>query len=429
MFLILAIIASFGIGFAAGAFALFKIKSRVPKDIDSSLKSAVLIPAPLPPKPTETEVLQKERASTIEKKILYEEELSLLFKMGQDIFTNVTYENIAKSIAESANKMINAKICTVLLEDKRSGLLIPFYTHGVREELVAAMRFKKGESISGWIVINNESLMENDIEKSHWFRAQNKGEYFVHTLLSIPLSTKEKVIGVLNLSDKESAEAFTEDEAKFLKGLVTEAAIALQNASLYEQLQESYLESISALAFALDARDANTKQHSENVTKYAVAIAQELSLKHFQVEQIRRAGLLHDIGKIGIRDGVLLKPIRLSDEEYNDIKRHTLKGETIINALPFLKEEARLIRHHHEHFDGTGYPDKIKGTTIELGSRILAVADSLDAMVSDRVYRKALGTEVALEELKKHSGKQFDPEVINAVFRLVEKNPEFLRSK
>jgi putative methionine-R-sulfoxide reductase with GAF domain len=411
------VIISFIVGFSIGAFIVFKIRSKPPKDIEASLKKAVVVPAGLPPKPTETETLQKERAATIEKKILYEEQLSLLFKMGQDIFSNVTYENIAKSICESANKMINARICTVLLEDKTNGFLVPFYSFGVKEEYLAKMHYKKGESVSGWVAVNNRPLLENDIEKNCWIKGQNKGEYFVNNLLSVPLSTKDKVIGVLNLSDKKSGEPFTEEEARFVNSLVAEASIALQNASLYEQLQESYLESISALAFALDARDAYTKQHSENVTKYAVAIAREMNLMHFQIDQIRRAGLLHDIGKIGIRDGVLLKPIRLSNDEYNDIKQHALKGE------------AKLIRHHHEHFDGTGYPDGIKGFNIELGARILGVADSLDAMLSDRVYRKALGLETACEELKKNSGRQFDPEVVNAVLRLMKKDPALLVSK
>jgi putative nucleotidyltransferase with HDIG domain len=427
--MILLILVAFVAGFTSGAILILKKKPKIPLNIDDSLKNAVIIPAPTPPKLTETEVLQKERAATVEKKILYEEELSLLFKMGKDIFSNVTYENIAKSIAESANKMINAKICTVFLEDRRTNELVPFYSHGVRDELIAAMRFRRGESISGWVALNNKVLVDNDIEKSQWFKAQNKNEYFQHTVLSVPLSTKEKVVGVLSLSDKKSQEPFKDEEVDFIKGLVTEAAIALQNASLYEQLQESYLESISALAFALDARDAYTKQHSENVTKYAVAIAEEMNLKHFQVEQIRRAGMLHDIGKIGIRDGVLLKPIRLSDDEYNDIKRHTLKGEAIVNALPFLKEEAKLIKHHHEKYDGTGYPDGLGGIAIELGARILGVADTLDAMISDRVYRKAPGMEKACEEIKRQSGKQFDPEVVNAFLRLVEKNPGLFSSK
>jgi putative nucleotidyltransferase with HDIG domain len=349
--------------------------------------------------------------------------------MGKDIFTNVTYENIAKSIAESANKMINAQICTVLLQDRRSGMLVPFYSHGIKDEIAAAMRYRLGESISGWVALNNKILVEDNIDKNLWLKGQNKGEYFQNTLLSIPLSTKDHVVGVLNLSNKKSGEPFTKENTDFLTGLVTEASIALQNANLYDQLQESYLESISALAFALDARDAYTKQHSENVTRYAIAIAEEMGLKHFQVEQIRKAGMLHDIGKIGIRDGVLLKPIRLSETEYNDIKQHSKKGEAIVSALPFLKEEAKLIKHHHEKYDGTGYPDGLAGAAIELGARILAVADSLDAMISDRVYRKALGLNFACEEMKKQSGKQFDPEVVKAFLHLAEINPALLASK
>jgi len=213
---ILALIAlSFLIGFACGALLILKRRPKAPADIESSLKRAVIIPQALPPKPTETETMQKERATTIEKKILYEEELSLLFKMGRDIFTNVTYENIAKSIAESANKMINAQICTVLLQDRRSGMLVPFYSHGVKDEMVAAMRYRLGESISGWVALNNKMLVENDIDKSLWIKGQNKGEYFQKTLLSMPLSTKEKIIGVLNLSNKKSGEPFTEENTDF----------------------------------------------------------------------------------------------------------------------------------------------------------------------------------------------------------------------
>ncbi len=270
--------------------------------------------------------------------------------------------------------------------------------------------------------------MKNNIEQDAWIREQNKGEYFVNSLISIPLAIKEQVVGVLNLSNKKTRQPFTDEEAAFLKGLTTEASFAIQNVRLYEQIQESYLRTISALAFALDARDAYTREHSENVTKYAVAIAQEMNLRPSEIERIRRAGLLHDIGKIGIRDGVLLKPGKLTEEEYTDIKAHPAKGEAIVSALPFLKEEAKLIRHHHERYDGKGYPDGISGTAIEKGARILAVADSFDAMRENRVYRKALELNLVCDELKKNSGKQFDPEVTEALLRILEKNPGFLSS-
>lgn len=424
----LLIILSFVLGFVLGVLFVFKKKPKIPKDIETSLKQATVTPPPKPSPPTESELIQKMRADTIEKKILYEEELSLIFNMGREMFSSISFENIARSIAESANKIINAQILTILLEDKTTEYLFPIYSQGVAQELIDKMRFKRGESISGWVAANNQLLVKNDIENDHWFKDQNKGEYFVNSLLSIPLSIKERVIGVLNLSNKKNQEPFGNDEIEFLKGLTTEASIALQNASLYEQIQDSYLRTITALAFALDARDSYTREHSENVTKYAVAIAQELNLKPSEIEHIRRAGLLHDIGKIGIRDGVLLKPSRLSEEEYNDIKRHPAKGEAIVSALPFLKEEAKLIRHHHERFDGGGYPDGISGLAIEKGARILAVADSFDAMVENRVYRQALGTTTACEELKKNKARQFDPEVVDALLRILDKNPTLFTS-
>lgn len=426
MLTLIFVILSFLLGFGVGALVFFKKKPEIPQDIETSLKQAkITLAQPLPP-PTESESMQRMRADTIEKKILYEEELSLLFKMGQEMFSSISFENIARSVAEIANKIINAEILTLLLEDKTNGELVHIYSQGVKSELVDKLRFKKGESISGWVSLNNQMLVKNNIENDTWFKSQNKGEYFLDSLVSIPLSTKERVIGVLNLSNKKSREPFADDEIEFLKGLTTEASIALQNASLYEQIQDSYLRTISALAFALDARDSYTREHSENVTKYALAIAQELNLKPSELEQIRRAGLLHDIGKIGIRDGVLLKPSKLSEEEYNDIKRHPAKGEAIVSALPFLREEAKMIRHHHERFDGKGYPDGISGLAIEKGARILAVADSFDAMVESRVYRQALGIETACDELKNNRGKQFDPEIVDALLRALEKNPRLL---
>lgn len=413
------LIISFVFGFAIGIIIISKQRTKTLQDIIPSKK-------PLPEILTQPDAAQKINADMLEKKLLYEEELSLIFRMGQEMFSNMNVENIAKVVVENATTVTNAEIAALLLEDRQSGDIVPAYVKGVRKEFVDNMRFKKGESISGWVISNREVLVRYDIENDQWLKDQNKGEYFVYSLLSIPLLTKDRCVGVLNLSNKKNKQHFTEEEIAFLKGLTTEVAFALQNADLYEQLQESYLRTMTTLAFALDARDSYTRQHSENVTKYAVAIAQELNMRPQEIDRIRRAGLLHDIGKIGIRDGVLLKPSKLNDEEYNNIKNHPSKGENIVSALPFLREEARMIRHHHERYDGKGYPDGISGENIEIGARILAVADAFDAMVENRIYRKALDLNAAFEELKKNSGKQFDPQVTEAFIRVLEKNPGFL---
>jgi len=425
------ILTAFIFGFFIGALVIYKFRKKEPK------KKPIDIYNPPPAAAasrqlafsSETDTIQKIRADTLEKKILYEEELSLVFRMGQEMFSNVNIENISKVMVDNVTKLTNSEICTLLLEDRKTLEFAPIYGKGVKKEFLDKMRFKLGESISGWVMEKGELFVIYDIENNVWFKEQNRGEYFVYSLVSIPLMTKNRVIGVLNLSNKAAKQKYTEEEIAFVKGMANQAAVAIQNANLYEQVQDNYLRTITALAFALDARDSYTRQHSENVTKYSVAIAQQLNLSIKEIDCIRRAGLLHDIGKIGIRDGVLLKPTKLNDEEYNDIKNHPAKGETIVNALPFLKEEAKIIRHHHERFDGKGYPDGIAGEKIEMGARILAVADSFDAMVENRVYRKALDIAVAFDELKKNSGTQFDPGVVDALIKVIEKNPGFLDKK
>ena len=425
------ILIAFILGFFIGALIVFKLKKEEPKkkiiDIYNPPKPA---PAPkITGFSSDTDTIQKLRADTLEKKILFEEELSLVFRMGQEMFSNVNIENISKVMVDNVTKLTNSEICTLLLEDRKTGEYSPIYGKGVKKEFLDKMRFRIGESISGWVMEKGEPFVVYNIENNLWFKEQNKGEYFVYSLASIPLATKDRIIGVLNLSNKVGKQNYTEDEIAFVKGMANQAALAIQNANLYEQVQDNYLRTITALAFALDARDSYTRQHSENVTKYSVAIAQELNLSSKDIDCIRRAGLLHDIGKIGIRDGVLLKPTKLNDDEYNDIKNHPAKGETIVNALPFLRDEARMIRHHHERFDGKGYPDGLAGEKIELGARILAVADSFDAMVENRVYRKALDISVAFGELRKNSGSQFDPAVVDALIKVIEKNPGFLNKK
>ncbi|MCM8820029.1 MAG: HD-GYP domain-containing protein, partial [Candidatus Omnitrophica bacterium] len=167
--------------------------------------------------------------------------------------------------------------------------------------------------------------------------------------------------------------------------------------------------------------------HSENVTRYSVAIAEEMKLPYKDIETIKQAALLHDIGKIGIRDEVLLKTAKLDEREYEQIKTHPLKAQQILESLSFLKDISAIIRHHHERFDGKGYPDGLSDVQIELGARIIAVADTFDAMTTDRPYRKALTLEEAIEELQKAKNTQLDPEIVDYFIKILKTNPEILR--
>ena len=188
-----------------------------------------------------------------------------------------------------------------------------------------------------------------------------------------------------------------------------------------------YIGTIKMLAKAIDAKDPYTKGHSENVTKVAVEIAREMKLPERLVRNIEFAALIHDIGKIGIKDSVLTKPSRLSDSEYELIKKHPVIGEQIIAPIEFLTNIAPLVLYHHEHFDGNGYLEGLKGEEIPLGARILMVADSFEAMTSDRPYSKSMSKEESVAELKDKAGSQFDPRVVQAFMRVLdqEKQKEF----
>jgi len=188
------------------------------------------------------------------------------------------------------------------------------------------------------------------------------------------------------------------------------------------QLKKTYLDVIQSLAFAVDEKDPYTHNHSKNVTRYAVAIGKEMGLSEEEINIIEQASLLHDLGKIGIADYILTKNEKLSPREWEDIKLHPLKTAKILEPLEFLNVESKIVLQHHERFDGKGYPNGIKGKSISLEARIIAVADSLDAMSSDRSYRKALPKDEIIAEFKKCSGTQFDPEVVAAILSVLRKS-------
>jgi len=191
---------------------------------------------------------------------------------------------------------------------------------------------------------------------------------------------------------------------------------------LYEDLRSTYMRTIKVLAQAIDARDHYTHSHSENVAKYAAVIATEMGISAREIEIIHQACELHDLGKIGIEDSILIKPSGLTAQEWEQIKKHPAIGAQILEPLTFLHGVIDLVRQHHEHFDGTGYPEGRKGEDILLGARIIHLADAYEAMVSARSYRKIpLTKEAAKEEIKKNSGTQFDPKVVEVFLKVADK--------
>jgi response regulator RpfG family c-di-GMP phosphodiesterase len=199
-----------------------------------------------------------------------------------------------------------------------------------------------------------------------------------------------------------------------------------QLAEKHQQLRTAYVQTIRALSEAVDAKDAYTRGHSERVGVYASKIAREMNFPKDVIERVYIAGLLHDVGKIGVRDAVITKPERLTPEEYLEIKAHPEIGFRILEPVEFLRDVAPCVRHHHEWYDGSdrGYPDRLRGDQIPLPSRIILVADTVEAMTSDRPYRKALSLEAVISEIHKYTGTQFDPKVTEPFLRLIEREGE-----
>jgi len=199
-----------------------------------------------------------------------------------------------------------------------------------------------------------------------------------------------------------------------------------QLAEKHQQLRTAYVQTIRALSEAVDAKDAYTRGHSERVGVYASRVARELGCRPAFIERIYLAGLLHDVGKIGIPDAIIAKPGRLTPEEYEEIKRHPEIGARILEPVTFLADIVACVRHHHEWFDGSdrGYPERLAGTSIPFPSRIILVADTVEAMTSDRPYRRGLKLGAVVEELHRYSGSQFDPVVVDACISLLERERE-----
>jgi len=183
---------------------------------------------------------------------------------------------------------------------------------------------------------------------------------------------------------------------------------------VYKKLSQNIVQSIYALARTLEERDCYTRGHSERVSRYASAIAEEMGFSEERIKIVAQAGLLHDIGKIGVVNGILHNPGKLNEEQWDRVKRHPGVGAEILEGVEELREHVLMVRHHHERWDGNGYPDGLKGEKIPLGARIMAVADAYDAMTSDRSYRQTATQKDAYKELVKGKGIQFDPEVVDA---------------
>ena len=297
---------------------------------------------------------------------------------------------------------------------------------GDKGDKVKEIRLKKGEGIAGWVAEKGEAIIIHDVQSDQRFfkTADKRSTFITRDMVCVPVKTKDKVIGVLEAINRKNG-IFDEEDKEALTALANQVAIAIENANLYQELREVFYGTAQALAETIEKRDPYTGGHTKRVMNYSIAIGKAMGLSKKEIEDLRLAAILHDVGKIGVRDNILLKEDRLDPEELEKMNMHPQYGSDILSHVKKLRDIIPGVRGHHERIDGKGYPDNLRDGDIPTIARIIAVADTFDAMTTDRPYRKAMSSEAAVEELRKNSGIQFDKDVVEAFIR-VYKEMEFV---
>lgn len=394
---------------------------------------------------TKEELLTAVRNAT-EKNQLIKENIRLrslmpLFEINRQLVTT-DLDLLYTQIVESARLETRADRASLMLLDQEREELQVVAHSGFPVVIPSKLTKKVGEGVAGVVAKTRKPLIIHGGVHQNPAMAEILDDEGLLSSISVPLIGKgrnplssltrppqflEQLIGVLNISKSNpGGSPFTESDLEFLTLLAGQISSAIENATLYKELHQSYVKTIRMLVATMELKDKYTSGHSENVSRYAVALAQEMGLPPNEVDEIAIGGILHDIGKIGSSEDLLLKEGRLTPEEYELMKVHPHNAVKLLTPVGLSETILKIILHHHEQCNGKGYPSGLEREQIPLGSRIIMVADTIDAMTSNRPYRKAQPIDKLVSEIRKFSGPQFDPVIAEAFERLLEKTgPEF----
>jgi putative nucleotidyltransferase with HDIG domain len=356
----------------------------------------------------------RERTESLTKKVL---ELATLYEMSRALGSTLDLDVLLDSVLDSALRIFDVDSGYVMLRDRESGRLElrTWRGGGVSRPDEHAIR----SSMSDWVMLQGRPLIFNPPADGA-IGQQVDAVTGAIAALCVPLVSSEGVIGAIAVGTHDREHRFSADDVRLLSTIANHVTIAVGNIELFSSLQDAYLATVRSLAAAVDAKDPYTRGHSDRVAAYARAIAERLGLAHEQCTALEMAAYLHDIGKIGIGEEILRKRGALSDEERAVMRHHPLIGASILRPVAFPWPIAPVVRHHHERFDGTGYPAGLSGEEIPMLARILTVADAYEAMTSDRPYRAGRTAQQAIDELKRCASLQFDPRAVDALIEELE---------
>jgi HD-GYP domain-containing protein (c-di-GMP phosphodiesterase class II) len=345
--------------------------------------------------------------------------LSALNKMGLALNSTLDLESLFETMIRRAMEAVGAEVGHILLYDFEHGTLKVGGAVGLFDLVNRETRLPlRPGGVTYWVIQKRQPLLIEKTENNREFSPVSALGYTRESVICAPLIVKDEIIGTITLANKGDRSSFKEQDLELLTTIAAQASVAIKNVHLYEDQQTTYLNTMQALVSAVEASDPYTRGHSERVTRYAQILGRQLNLTSDSFKRLERASILHDIGKIGIDVAVLHKEGILSANDVDILQQHPLIGTKILEPISFLGTVRQIIVQHHERYDGMGYPFRVKGEDILLEARIIAVVDTYDAMTSDRPYRKALAHEIAVAEIRKYSGTQFDPYVADAMLTL-----------
>ena len=356
----------------------------------------------------------RDRSESLSKKVL---ELATLYEMSRALGSTLDMDELLGSVLDSALRIFDLDLGYVALRDRESSVLSIRAVRGAAADGADESEAVRS-SMSQWVVREGRPLIFNPDPTGG--ESQVDSVTGARAALCVPLSSSEGTIGSITVGSADLEHRFNAEDGRLLSTIANHVAIAIGNIELFSSLQDAYLATVRSLAAAVDAKDAFTRGHSDRVAAYATAIAMRLGIAHEQRIALEMAAYLHDIGKIGVPEEILLKPGKLDDDEMTQMRHHPLIGANILKQVTFPWAITPVVRHHHEHFDGTGYPAGLKGEEIPLLARILTAADSFEAMTADRPYRRGFSEQEAIDELMRCSGTQFDPRVIETLVQIVD---------
>jgi len=342
--------------------------------------------------------------------------LDLLEKIWNRVKPEDKKNQFISSVMQTTHDALDASASSLLTLDKNEQELVFQFADGPVAQQLKRLQINKKSGIAGWIISNGKPLIVNDPERNrHFYKRIDEATGFkTKSIIGVPLTVDGEIIGVIEVLNKKDGSNFNRHDLQIMTKIANATALALEKINMNTNLLNSYKGTVKALVSLADAKETSGGGHSRRVSEYALTAASGLALSKEKKEIIEYAAILHDIGKLSIPDAIINKASEPNNEEWEMIRKHPATGWELLKDIPFLEEASKLILHHHERYDGTGYPQGLAGEEIPLGARIIAVADAFDHMTTAHVYRAASSKKEAFTELQKCVNGQFCPKAVKA---------------